>query len=415
VIDQIAAGEVVERPSHLVKELVENSLDAGALEVSIEVNLGGREVRVTDNGRGIPPHQIPLALARHATSKLRNSDDLSRLRSFGFRGEALASIAAVSLLKIRSRTEKSELATQIECVFGKTSDAIEVGATRGTQVDVQDLFANVPARLKFLKSEAAECAAIRQSIKALALAHPHVSFHYRENGKIILVYEPAKTKLERARQVLQLKDLYEGFCEGQGIQVHSVFCDPHHPNKTNKNLWVLAQDRWVQDRGVVAAIMEAYRNYLMGGEYPSCVVWVSVDPEEIDVNIHPSKSQVKFLDSSKVFRAVSASIRQVLETAPWNRQQSVDSQGASKQLNQPQIQQQQIAFSDNESRSFAKKYLAANMDFEKRGSQSVHLSNPTVQDFKTAVASRDVFISDLTSEQTNHLNQSQSQSQPEEI
>jgi DNA mismatch repair protein MutL len=174
VVDQIAAGEVVERPSHLVKELVENSLDAGATEVTVEFSEGGRFVRVVDNGKGISPEVLPFALERFATSKISKSEDLWSLSSFGFRGEALASISSVSRLTMISRQKNSEQAYQIISEFGKKSSVDPVGGSYGTSITVQELFGNIPARLKFLKSESAEATQIKNALKALALAHPEV-------------------------------------------------------------------------------------------------------------------------------------------------------------------------------------------------------------------------------------------------
>jgi DNA mismatch repair protein MutL len=317
VVDQIAAGEVVERPSHLVKELVENSIDAGATSVTVEFFEGGRYVKVKDNGKGIPPDQLPKALERFATSKISKSDDLWKLRTFGFRGEALASISAVSRLNLTSRPPGAEKAFQLLSEFGKKTTVDPVGGSEGTTITIQELFANVPARLKFLKSDAAEGTQIKTTLKALALAHHDVEFRVYEKNELVFFWPACKSRKARVEQILEIKTMYEGRAERENVTAYAVFADPHQVAKTGKNIWLFAQNRWVQDRSMQAAVMEAYRNLLMHGEYPIAVVWVEVDPEYIDVNIHPTKSQVKFHNPSLAFRAVQASLRDTLEQAPW--------------------------------------------------------------------------------------------------
>lgn len=317
VVDQIAAGEVVERPSHLVKELVENSIDAGATSVTVEFSEGGRFVKVKDNGKGIPPEQLPKALERFATSKISKSEDLWKLNTFGFRGEALASIAAVSKLNLTSRPPGAEKAHQLLSEFGKKASVDPVGGSEGTTITIQELFANVPARLKFLKSDAAEGTQIKTTLKALALAHHDVEFRVYEKNELTFFWPACKSRKERVEQILEIKTMYEGRAQRENVTAYAVFADPHQVAKTGRNIWLFAQNRWVQDRSMQAAVMEAYRNLLMHGEYPIAVVWAEVDPEYIDVNIHPTKSQVKFHNPSLAFRAVQAAIRDTLEQAPW--------------------------------------------------------------------------------------------------
>ncbi len=322
VVDQIAAGEVVERPAHLIKELVENSLDAGATEVTIEFSEGGRFAKVSDNGTGIRPEDLAKALDRHATSKINKSSDLFRLTSFGFRGEALASIAAVSKLTLTSKTSKMEQASRLFSQFGQRSEVEKVGGSQGTTIVIEDLFTNVPARLKFLKSAAAEGGRIKTTLKAMALSHPNVTFKVLQEGNIVHLWPACETRLERARQILEVENLYEGFAERgdsntNSVRAYAVFADPKTVQKTARDIWFFAQNRWIQDKSLQAAVMEAYRHLLMHGEYPIAAIWVETNPENIDVNIHPTKSQVKFVDASLAFRAVQASLRDSLEKAPW--------------------------------------------------------------------------------------------------
>ncbi|MCB0408139.1 MAG: DNA mismatch repair endonuclease MutL [Bdellovibrionales bacterium] len=316
VIDQIAAGEVVERPAHLVKELVENSIDAGADEIEVQVEQGGRWVKVRDNGRGISRASLPLSLARHATSKISNSSDLWGLSSYGFRGEALASIAAVSRLTLITKM-KDQKGHQLISEFGKARDVEEVGADFGTTVIIEDLFSNVPARLKFLKSDSAEITQIKNVLKAMALAYPNINLKVRSNNKLIYFWAKTESLKERAEQILEKNPLYFGDAEVEGVRAQVCISAPNETTGNSRQIWLFAQKRWVQDRSLQAAIMDGYRNLLMHGEFPYAVAWVNCDPEEIDVNIHPTKSQVKFLKANNAFRAVNRAVREVLEKAPW--------------------------------------------------------------------------------------------------
>jgi DNA mismatch repair protein MutL len=317
VIDQIAAGEVVERPAHLVKELVENSLDAKAKKIIVEFSDGGRSIRVTDDGQGIEKDEIKAALERFATSKISKADDLWKLRTYGFRGEALASISAVSKLTLISRKPSAENASRVVSDFGKKNGPDEVGGQPGTKITVENLFENVPARLKFMRSASAEHTQIKQTLKALALCHPSVEFQIFEEGEVVDIWPVAKTPLERAQQVLGVEKLYFHEKEREGVSVKTVYASPHDVARSSRNIWLFVQDRWVQDRTIQAAVMEAYRNLLMHGEYPIAAVWLTVPTDQIDVNIHPTKSQVKFMDTQSVFRAVQSTLREGLESAPW--------------------------------------------------------------------------------------------------
>ena len=317
VVNQIAAGEVVERPSHLVKELVENGLDAGATEVEVEFSFGGKRVRVHDNGCGISQKNLHLALARHATSKIRHFQDIWSLGSYGFRGEALASIAAVSKVRLVSKTAEQKFAYQLNSDFGKLEEPSALGGETGTTIAVSDLFTNVPARLKFLKSDAAESTQIKNVLKAMAMAYHNVSFRIRQNGKLLFYWPTCEDRKSRVEQVLEQETMYVGSGRSGGIRAEAVLSSPNNTVGTRRQICMFAQNRWVQDSGIQAAIMDAYRSLLMHGEYPIVAVWVSCAPDEIDVNIHPTKSQVKFRQASDSFKAVSRAVRGCLERAPW--------------------------------------------------------------------------------------------------
>jgi DNA mismatch repair protein MutL len=346
VVDQIAAGEVVERPAHLVKELVENSLDAAATKVRVSVSNGARNIQVSDNGRGIRTEDIELALERFATSKIRSTEDLWKLNSYGFRGEALASISAVSDLTLTTRMKNAESAQSIRSQFGQREKSVARGGSFGTTVIIENLFENLPARLKFMKSSASEVAQIKNVIKAFALSHPEVEFSLLVNSEVILDFPVVKESL-RAQMVLGLEELYRGEAERSGYKARAYFSSPHEVQKTSKNIWIFVQKRWVQDRGLQAAVMEAYRNLLMHGEYPSVAVELEVPADQIDVNIHPTKSQVKFLDPSLAFRAVQGALRAALEKAPWIKnpaRESVPSSLLFNENNEAQPSVQNLSF-----------------------------------------------------------------------
>ncbi len=319
VINKIAAGEVVEKPAHMVKELLENSLDAGASNIQIEVEDGGRNVRISDNGIGISSQQLMTALERHTTSKIRIFDDLSSLNSFGFRGEALATIGSVSRLEITSRPEKQKEGFGLKSEFGKKSKPIPSPVNPGTTVTVQELFANVPARLKFLKSPTSEVAQIRNIVQAVALSHPEIEFTFKVNRQLDRHYPKAKSNLERAKQVLEVENLFSNQTELGSFRCEVLFGSPDLVKGNSKGIWIFVQNRFVQDRGLQAAVLDAYRSLLMHGEYPIVVVNLKCEPSEVDVNVHPTKSQVRFRDSRQAFQCVHRALRFGLETAPWNQ------------------------------------------------------------------------------------------------
>lgn len=317
VVDQIAAGEVVERPAHLIKELVENSLDAGATSIQVDFSEGGRFVKIQDNGKGISKADLPKAIERFATSKIKASDDLWSLSTFGFRGEALASISSVSEMTILSRKESTSFGHRLQVEYGKIISLEETAAPVGTTVSIKNLFANVPARLKFMKSVAAETAQIKTTLKGIALANPSVEFKIFQEGKLDSFWPRSKDRLNRVKEILGLEEMFEGQAEREYVKAYAVFSGPAHVQKTSRQIWVFAQNRPINDKTVLAAVMEAYRSTLMHGEFPQAVIWIETDPDKVDVNVHPTKSVVKFLDNSLVFRAVQSSIRTKLEQSPW--------------------------------------------------------------------------------------------------
>ncbi len=394
VVDQIAAGEVVERPAHLVKELIENSLDAGSTDISIEFSQGGREVIIIDNGHGMSSQDLPKALARHATSKIRQSEDLWKLNTFGFRGEALASIAAVSKLTLSSKPKSADSGTQLLSEFGKVSASEGIGHAQGTRIQISDLFGNVPARLKFLKSPAAEGTQIKAVIKAMALAQPQVSFKVTKERELVHLWPKVESRLARAKQIFEIEELFEGMAERDGVKAFSIFAGPADTVKSSRQIWLFAQNRWIQDRGLQAAVMEAYRNLLMHGEYPIAAAWVELDPAQIDVNIHPTKSQVKFADASLAFRAVQASLRDSLEKAPWlssAARGAVQSQNQSSNTNSYSFRTTEVAqplkfserFSDHEISRVQFKQKSNNSPARTESSYLANPIMPTIQQLQS--------------------------------
>ena len=322
LINQIAAGEVVERPASVVKELVENSLDAGARRILVEVEGGGAElVRVTDDGGGIPPEELPLAVAAHATSKVATSDDLAAIHTFGFRGEALASIASVSRFRMVSCRTGADAGAEIEVEGGALRGPRPAPARPGTTIEVRTLFFNVPARRKFLKSDAAETARVTETIEAVALAHPHVSFELRSNGRRLLdlaaTDEPAKRTLDVLGKELEpeLLEFEERFPELGGLVVRGFAGRPSVARPTARAIRIHLNGRPIADRTVLHAVREAYRGLVDPARTPTVALILELDPHEVDVNVHPQKSEVRFRAQSAIHSAVRRSIERALRAA----------------------------------------------------------------------------------------------------
>lgn len=306
--NQIAAGEVVERPASVIKELLENSLDSGARRIDIEVEQGGvKLLRVRDDGSGISADDLPLALARHATSKIRDLQDLERVMSLGFRGEALASISSVARLTLTSRTAAAEQAWQVE-TEGRDMDARVQPAAHpiGTSVEVRDLFFNTPARRKFLKTEKTEFDHLQEVIKRLALARFDVGFHLRHNGKSILGLHEAHDETARARRVAAvcgpafLEQAMPIEVERNGVRLWGWVGLPTFSRSQADLQYFFVNGRAVRDKLVAHAVRQAYRDVLFNGRHPTFVLFLEVDPSVVDVNVHPTKHEVRFRDGRMV-------------------------------------------------------------------------------------------------------------------
>lgn len=316
VISQIAAGEIIDRPAQIVKELVENSLDAKASKVHLNFSDGGRDILIKDDGIGVSQKGLSLILDRYSTSKISNIDDLWNLDSFGFRGEALHSIASVSMFSITSKT-KDKGAFNVTSAFGKLSPIVKSHGDKGTLISAKKLFETLPARLKFLKSNRAESMLIKKTFKALALINFKTEFKLSQDSELIDIYSQKNSLYERAKEILKQEELYHVKKTINGFDIEVCFSSPNNTQKTSQNIWIFAQDRWVQDRTIQAAMMESYRTLLMHRQFPVVVLSIKCKKDEIDINIHPTKSQVKFLRQSEVFNSVVQTLRPALQNSPW--------------------------------------------------------------------------------------------------
>jgi DNA mismatch repair protein MutL len=319
--DQIAAGEVVERPASVVKELAENSIDAGAHRIDIEIEAGGRRmIRVVDDGGGMTAQETRLALLRHATSKIVSPDDLWGLTTFGFRGEALPSIAAVSRLILRTKRPGSTAGFSLGYEAGIETSSGDVGMPDGTQIEVRDLFWNTPARLKFMKSEATEVANVSEAVIRLALAHPEIHFRLRGNGRVVLDLPPHRDMGERVRAALARRGaslLHEAQGEEAGVVVRAFLAAPEEASATPRSTFLFVGKRFVRDRSLLHALAMGYGEVLEKGRYPMAALFVDVPGQELDVNVHPQKLEVRFARAQEVYGAVRHVVGAAVARAPW--------------------------------------------------------------------------------------------------
>ncbi|MCB1175893.1 MAG: DNA mismatch repair endonuclease MutL, partial [Leptospiraceae bacterium] len=340
LIDKIAAGEVIEAPFSVIKELVENSLDAGAQNMQVETEGGGMErISIEDDGHGIHPDDLRLCLQRHATSKIRELDDLEKLYSFGFRGEALAAIGAVSRLTIRSRQASSPVAHCMESRGGRIVTTNVVAAPVGTAIAVNELFYATPARRKFVKSERSENMRITGELRKLALAHPSVSWRYIRDAKPRLHWTRATSLQERIGQIFQpqlLDHLLAVDFEYQGMRLHGFISDEDYYRANREGQYSFVNGRSVEIQNFGWLVKKAYGELLAPGSHPWSFLFLEVDPARLDVNVHPRKLEVRLLDHSQLYSLVQGALDPVLRprmplSMPWSRsrtftdrQQSMD-------------------------------------------------------------------------------------------
>ena len=357
IINQIAAGEVVERPANMVKELVENALDSGANKIEIHFSEGGRFVQIKDNGCGIRSRELDLALSPHSTSKLNSIEDLWNIHSYGFRGEALASIAEVSNLTLISKPSEQTQASRLKSLFGEKQKAEEVGAVNGTTVIVEELFKNIPARMKFLKSEASETNLIKNTLKALALSTPNTEFRILHKNKLLFYWPKTDNQEHRVQAVLGLKNTFYTKTKYMNTHIEAVLCAPNETLPTRRMMWFFVGNRWVEDSTLYSAVMAAYRGLLMHGEYPIVVLNITCPPEDLDVNVHPSKSKVRFKNPSAIFRAVHHSLRALLEKATWAKAEIPTEDNTEPSI---KTKEEELSFPIKKNTQFHKKQFSFN-------------------------------------------------------
>lgn len=315
---KIAAGEVIERPASVVRELLDNALDVGARRIDVSVEQGGKAlIEITDDGCGIPPDQVALAVERHSTSKLSSVDDLARIQTLGFRGEALASIAAVAELTLRSVTVEGQPGREVLARDERVIEERPVGGARGTRVTVRGLFRTIPARLEFLKAERTELGHIVAAVTRAALGHPHVAFTLHD-GHRERVRTPGDGDLRNALLAIYGATLVDELIElppGQTLGIDGFISQPHLQRSSRADIALFVNGRWVSDRLLSAAVSEAYRSVMPTGRFPVMVLNLTIPPEEVDVNVHPSKAEVRFRRSGEVFRRLSATVRRALASS----------------------------------------------------------------------------------------------------
>lgn len=320
--DQIAAGEVVERPASAVKELVENSLDAGATRVSVALEDGGLTlIRVTDDGVGMAPQDAALCVRRHATSKVKRREDLDAITTLGFRGEALPSIASVSRFALLTKPHDALGGTRVVVHGGSLQEVVAGGAPPGTEIEVRDLFYNTPARLKFLKTRATETRRVVEAIQRIAIAHPAVGFRLEHNGRKVLNLPPVDALSDRLFGLFGAKESEGIFplepAEQDGVTCRGYFGKPTLSRRTTSGIWTFVNGRYVRDKTILGAVRVGYQGMVDKGRHPIVVLFLDVSPSAVDVNVHPAKTEVRFHQSDAVFRAVRRAIATSLAAAPW--------------------------------------------------------------------------------------------------
>ena len=326
VANQIAAGEVVERPASVAKELVENSIDAGATRIDIEIEAGGRRLlKISDDGEGMVRDDAILAFERHATSKISGTDDLAAIATLGFRGEALASIASVAKVELTTKTEDANAATKVTIDGGRMRDVKDAAHPRGTTIAVRDLFFNVPARRKFLRSEATETFHLTNLVTHYALAHPEIAFTFTNNGREVVRASAAKDLRERAYQIFG-EEFLDNLLEVNGghpqvARVLGYVSAPRDRRTSRDSQYLFVNRRFVRDRMIGRALSEGYRSILPHGVYPAALLFIETPLEEVDVNVHPAKTEVRFRRSAAVADSVRESVKAALAAAGYVREE----------------------------------------------------------------------------------------------
>ena len=330
-INKIAAGEVIERPASVIKELVENSIDAGATNITVEIKNGGISyIRVTDNGKGIEPDDMEIAFERHATSKIRVADDLQTVTSMGFRGEALASIAAISKVTMQSKTEDQETGYKIIVEGGNVKEKEEIGCQKGTVIEIEDLFYNTPVRYKFLKKDFTEAGYIEDVITRIGLIHPEISIRLINTGKTV-IQTSGNNNMKDVIYSIYGKDIAENIIEVnyeyEDIIVSGVIGKPEIARSNRSNQIFFVNKRYVKDKTLTSSVDQAYKDKIPYGKFGFLVLNIEMNPAQVDVNVHPAKLEVRFEEEQKVFKAVYHAIKdKIAENEPVTYKNNLEKQ-----------------------------------------------------------------------------------------
>lgn len=400
VANLIAAGEVVDRPASVIKELMENSIDAGATRITVEIQNGGVTfMRVTDNGCGMEPDELPVALHRHATSKIKTAEDLDGILTLGFRGEALAAIASVSDVRILSKTADAELGAVLEAHGGEIVDVREQGCSNGTSVIVENLFANVPARRKFLKKDVTESMAVTANVEKVALSHPEIAFRLIVDGN---------TRLETAGDGNLQNTVYAVFgkefssrliaveSESDGIKVQGFIgrSDNFKSNRNHQNFFI--NGRYVKSKTAMAALEQAYTSYMPPEKFPTCVLFITINPSRVDVNVHPAKLEVKFSNEKPVFEAIYYTVRTALENNVTRPSMQLDVGGRKKSAFSGRVSDATVPVRDGRVESLQKRQLSYDLQGDLQ---------PQPQTRMTAEEYRQLYANENSKKETAHAPQ----------
>ena len=352
-INKIAAGEVIERPASVVKELVENSIDAGATNINIEIKNGGISyIRITDNGKGIMPDDMEMAFERHATSKIRNASDLETVTSMGFRGEALASIAAISKVEMISKTGENEIGYKVNVQAGKIINKEETGCSKGTIITITDLFFNTPVRYKFLKKDFTEAGYIEDVITRIALIHPEIAIKLTSSGKTI-IQTSGNGDIKSVVYGIYGKDVADNILEVnyqyEDIKVTGVIGKPVIARSNRGNQIFFVNKRYIKDKTLTSAAEQAFKGLLTIGKYGFLILNIEMSPSKVDVNVHPAKLEVRFQDENTIFKAVYHAIKETLlkgELVPEDKPVEIKRQETIVTPGETEIKKESIKFSD---------------------------------------------------------------------
>lgn len=377
----IAAGEVVERPASVVKELLENSIDAGATAITLEIQNGGiRYIRITDNGCGIQREDVPLAFVSHATSKISQADDLDAIGTLGFRGEALASVAAVSKTEIMTKTADETVGTRMEIAGGESVSLDDAGCPVGTTIIIRELFYNTPARMKFLKTDKSESMAVAGIIDKIALSHPEISIRFIKDGKEVMCTN-GNSQLIDAIYSVYGKEFSQSLIsvnyELNGISVRGYVSKPFYSRGSGSMQMFFVNNRFIKNKTACAAVNEAYKNSIMVGKYPACVLFIELAPETVDVNVHPAKTEVRFSNEKEIFNVIYYAVKNAVAADTSRPQASFKPHTDILEKTQPEVIQTTI--SDLPQKNVVRYSDAPNLSFTETNNHITFNSTPKIK------------------------------------